>query len=140
MRVHCTRVLEYHQQQHHLQGLVCRARGDADTLDAYKLAYCHDESPGHCPSLNAAVTALRPSILIGMSSGKPPFRFDKAVCSTMAAAHPRPLIMPLSKPSVFCPADAYAWTEGRALFANGEGQAGTVTLPGVCVCVGGCCG
>ncbi len=113
------------------QGLVCRARGDADSLDAYKLAYCHDTSPGPCPSLAAAVHALKPSILIGMSNGKPPFRFDKAICQAMAAAHHRPLIMPLSKPSVFCPADAYEWTEGRALFANGEGQAGTVTLPGV---------
>lgn len=113
------------------KGLVCKARGDADTLEAYKLQYCHDGGvTAPCPSLRAAVSQLKPSILIGLSTGPPPFKFDREVCSIMAAAHERPLIMPLSKPSVFCPADAYEWTAGKALFANGEGREGTVTAAG----------
>lgn len=41
------------------------------------------------------------------------------VCQEMAANHDRPIIMPLSQPGAeLKPKDAYAWTDGRCIFAD----------------------
>jgi len=108
------------------QGLVVRTRSG---LVAHKQRFAHDHPP--VPSLLAAVEALQPTALIGVS-GKPQ-TFTEPVVRAMARLHPRPVIFALSNPTsqAECTAaQAYAWTEGRALFASGSPFA-PVTLDGV---------
>lgn len=73
-----------------------------------------------CPDLVTAISTIKPTVLLGCSMGQPsPFTFTKAVCEAMAASTARPVIMPLSMPSVDLTAEnAYAWTDGRCVFAG----------------------
>ncbi len=71
--------------------------------------------------LEAVVRAYRPTVLIG-SSGQAG-AFDEAVIRAMAAATPRPVVLPFSNPTANCealPGDIVEWTEGRALIATGS--------------------
>lgn len=77
-------------------GLVTRGRADADSLPDHALPYCHEGPP--CSDLAAAVAALRPSVLIGVSDGAPSVQFTRGVCEDLARLHERPIIMPLSLP------------------------------------------
>ena len=76
---------------------------------------------GRSRDLEAVVRATRPTVLIG-TSGQPG-TFTEAIIRAMAAAVPRPIVLPMSNPtsqSEAIPADVMAWTEGRALVATGS--------------------
>ncbi|KAI8472774.1 MAG: NADP-dependent malic enzyme [Monoraphidium minutum] len=100
-------------------GLVTRSRGDSSTLDDYKLPYCHSGPEERCPDLLSAVQKLKPTVLIGCTqTGPPPFKFDQAVVGAMVGNTRHPLIFPLSPATAECTAaEAYAWTQGRAVVA-----------------------
>ena len=77
--------------------------------------------PGAPATLEAAVRALRPTVLIGATGA--PGSFTEEAVRAMAAHCARPVILPLSNPTSYCearPADLFAWTEGRALVATGS--------------------
>ena len=72
-------------------------------------------------SLHEVVAAFEPTILIGATSR--PGTFDEPLIRTMAAACPRPIVMPLSNPTTACeahPADILRWSDGRAFVASGS--------------------
>ena len=78
------------------------------------------DQPGRV-GLADVVRNVHPTILIG-TSGQPG-TFTEAIVKDMAANVDRPIIMPLSNPTVLCeaaPADLLAWTDGRALIATGS--------------------
>lgn len=107
-------------------GLVCRNRGDVVDLEDHKLPYVWEEAQP-CPDLLSAVRQVKPTVLIGLTAGAPPpFTFTQEVCEAMAGHCQRPVIMPLSlksptgeeQRSELAAQDAYAWTQGRCLFAD----------------------
>ena len=80
--------------------------------------------------LEACVAHHLPSILIGVT-GKPG-TFTRSMVEKMAAAHDRPIVMPMSNPTAFAeatPADIIPWSHGRALVATGS-PFGDVVLDG----------
>jgi len=98
------------------KGLVVKSRSD---LTGRKLCYAHDRE--FLPSLLAAVEALKPTIIIGVS-GKPRI-FTRPILETMARLNERPIVFSLSNPtsSTECTAEeAYMWTGGRAIYASGS--------------------
>jgi malate dehydrogenase (oxaloacetate-decarboxylating) len=81
--------------------------------------WARDEERGI--TLQEVVRKVHPTILIGTSgqSGA----FSEPIVREMTSATPRPIILPLSNPTVLSeavPADLTAWTEGRALIATGS--------------------
>jgi malate dehydrogenase (oxaloacetate-decarboxylating)(NADP+) len=97
-------------------GLVVADRTD---IPDHKRAYAHAH-PG-APDLLTAVEAIRPTVLIGVSAA--PNTFTEPVVQAMARHNERPIIFPLSNPTsrAECTAaEAYAWSEGRAVFASGS--------------------
>jgi malate dehydrogenase (oxaloacetate-decarboxylating)(NADP+) len=97
-------------------GLVVRSRCD---LAPHKRPYAHDLQSQ--PDLAAAVEALRPSALIGVSGQ--PKAFTRPVLEAMARLNKRPIVFALSNPTskAECTAEeAYLATDGRALFASGS--------------------
>ncbi len=98
------------------RGLVVRSRGD---LAAHKRPYAHEHAP--VADLAAAVTALRPTALVGVSGQGG--TFTPAVLAALADGCERPLVAALSNPTANaeCTAEeAYRHTGGRALFASGS--------------------
>ncbi|MEW6348730.1 MAG: NAD-dependent malic enzyme [Thermodesulfobacteriota bacterium] len=98
------------------KGLVVKGRDD---LKGHKLRYAHDCE--FIPDLLSAVEAIKPTALIGVS-GKPKM-FTRAVLEAMARLNERPIVFSLSNPTsqTECTAEeAYAWTDGRAVFASGS--------------------
>ena len=98
------------------KGLVVKGR---DKLAAHKVAFAHDHP--HLPDLASAIEDLRPTVLIGVSgqTGK----FDKNILKTMAQYNEAPVVLALSNPtskSECTAAEAYTWTDGRAIFASGS--------------------
>jgi malic enzyme len=72
-------------------------------------------------SLEAVVSAFKPTVLIG-TSGQPGC-FHEALVKSMAANVAVPVIMPMSNPtanSEAIPSDIVHWTDGRALIATGS--------------------
>ena len=97
-------------------GLVIKSRTD---LAEHKLPYAHDHAA--MPDLLAAVEALKPTALIGVSGTAASFTED--VVRAMGRINARPVIFALSNPTskAECTAEqAYTWTEGRAIFASGS--------------------
>jgi malate dehydrogenase (oxaloacetate-decarboxylating)(NADP+) len=97
-------------------GLVTAARTD---IANYKRPYAHPHEP--VADLLAAVEALRPTALIGVSAQ--PQTFTEPVVKAMVRINPRPIIFPLSNPTSKseCTAEqAYQWSDGRAVFASGS--------------------
>lgn len=82
-------------------------------------------------SLEAAVKAVRPTILVGTSTQGG--AFSEAIIKEMATHTERPIIFPLSNPTELAEAtakDLLTWTEGRALVATGI-PTDPVTLNGI---------
>lgn len=98
------------------QGLVVASR---DGLAHHKQPYAHAHA--QITDFADAVAALRPTALIGVSAT--PGGFTEAALRRMAQLNARPIVFALSNPTskAECTAEqAYAWTEGRALFASGS--------------------
>jgi malate dehydrogenase (oxaloacetate-decarboxylating)(NADP+) len=98
------------------KGLVVRSRTD---LAAHKLRFAHDAPPQ--PDLLAAIQALRPTALVGVSTM--PKAFSRAVIEEMSRLNARPMIFALSNPTSKseCSAEeAYTWSKGQAIFASGS--------------------
>jgi malate dehydrogenase (oxaloacetate-decarboxylating)(NADP+) len=97
-------------------GLVVRSRAD---LAEHKLNYAHDHDP--VADFLAAVEAVKPTAIIGVSGQ--PQTFTKPIVQAMARLNQRPIVFALSNPTSRseCTAEqAYAWTDGRAIFASGS--------------------
>jgi len=98
------------------KGLIVKGR---EQLSEHKLPYAHDHAP--CASLLSAVQAIKPTMLIGVSSqGK---AFTREIVTLMGEFNQRPVIFALSNPTskAECTAEeAYTWSEGRAVFASGS--------------------
>jgi len=97
-------------------GLVVRQRTN---LAPHKLPYAHDHLPAG--SLLDAVKALRPTAIIGVAAigGA----FTEEVVRTMSSLNERPIVFALSNPtskSECTAAQAYRWSDGKALFACGS--------------------
>jgi malate dehydrogenase (oxaloacetate-decarboxylating)(NADP+) len=106
-------------------GLVVKSRTG---LAGHKLPYAHDHPP--LPDFLAAIETLSPTAIIGVSGQ--PGTFTQPVLEAMARLNDRPIVFALSNPTskAECTAEqAYAWTEGRAIFASGSPFA-PVTLAG----------
>ncbi len=98
------------------KGLVVKSRTD---LKDHKLHFAHDHEP--VSSLLAAVEAIRPTALIGVS-GKGGM-FTREVLEAMAQYNERPMVFALSNPTSNseCTAEeAYTFTDGRVIFASGS--------------------
>ncbi|MFO1127942.1 MAG: NAD-dependent malic enzyme [Rhodospirillales bacterium] len=99
------------------KGLVTNGRGD--DLAPFKRAYAHEHAP--VQTFVDAIEALRPTAIIGVSTIAG--AFDRKVVEAMARVNERPIIFPYSNPTSRseCTAeDAYAWSQGRAIFAAGS--------------------
>ena len=99
------------------KGLVVKSRG-AD-LAHHKQPYAHDFP--FIATLGEAVRTLKPTALIGVSGM--PGTFTQEIVGQMTALNPRPIIFALSNPTskAECTAEqAYAWSDGRAIFASGS--------------------
>ncbi len=97
------------------KGLVVASRTD---LLEHNLPYAHDHEP---MDFRTAMRYLRPNALLGATGHGGAFTRD--VVKLMAEINERPLIFALSNPTskAECTAEqAYAWTEGRAVFASGS--------------------
>ena len=98
------------------RGLVVRGRSG---LGEHKLPYAHDHAP--IAEFAAAVKALRPTAIVGVAAVGGTFTAE--ILRDMAAINPRPIVFALSNPTSKseCTAEqAYAATQGRALFACGS--------------------
>jgi malate dehydrogenase (oxaloacetate-decarboxylating)(NADP+) len=114
-------------------GLVVAGRA---RLNAHKAPYAHQHAP--ITNLLEAVEMLRPNALIGVSGQ--PQTFSQEVLEAMARINERPIIFALSNPTSKCECtaeEAYAATDGRAIFASGSPFApviwkGQTFVPGQC--------
>ncbi|UPT76062.1 MAG: NAD-dependent malic enzyme [Elusimicrobiota bacterium] len=100
------------------KGLVDSARAD---LQDHKKPYAHAHTHGPVPDLLAAVKALKPTALIGVSGQAA--QFTREIVEAMSRLNERPLIFALSNPTANaeCTAEeAYSWSDGRAIFASGS--------------------
>jgi malate dehydrogenase (oxaloacetate-decarboxylating)(NADP+) len=106
------------------KGLVVAGRGE---LAEHKRPYAHAHA--QIPDFIGALRALRPTAIIGV--GAAPGAFDEDVVREMSRLNQRPIVFALSNPTskAECTAQqAYAWSDGRALYASGS-PFDPVTLP-----------
>ena len=97
-------------------GLLVAARNG---LPAYPLPYAHTHPPE--PDLLAAIRALRPTALIGLSGQAG--LFTERVLRAMGENNPRPIVFAMSNPTscAECAAEeAYRATDGRVIYASGS--------------------
>jgi len=97
-------------------GLIVQGRPG---LTAQQQAYAHPH--GAVAELTAAVRALRPTALVGLSGQGG--LFTEAVLAAMADVNERPVVFAMSNPTsqAECTAEqAYRATRGRAVFASGS--------------------
>ncbi len=98
------------------QGLVVKSRTG---LARHKVGFAHEAPPQ--PDLRAAIEAVRPTALVGVSAQ--PGAFDRGVIEAMGRMNERPIVFALSNPTsrAECTAeDAYRWSHGKVLFASGS--------------------
>jgi malate dehydrogenase (oxaloacetate-decarboxylating)(NADP+) len=98
------------------QGLVVASR---TRLADHKRPFAHEHEP--LGDLHSAVQQLRPTALIGVSGVGG--AFTEPVVAELTRLNQRPIVFALSNPTsqAECTAEqAYAWSEGRALFASGS--------------------
>jgi malate dehydrogenase (oxaloacetate-decarboxylating)(NADP+) len=98
------------------KGLVVKSRKD---LAAHKKPYARKHD--FLTDLLEAVRACRPTGIIGVS-GKP-HSFTEPIVREMAEINARPIVFALSNPTskAECTAEqAYAWTDGRGIYASGS--------------------
>lgn len=98
------------------KGLVVRQRGE---LAAHKAPYAHDHPP--VSTLLDAVKALRPTAIVGVAAVGG--AFTEEVIRAIASQNAHPIVFALSNPTskAECTAaQAYRWSDGRALFACGS--------------------
>jgi malate dehydrogenase (oxaloacetate-decarboxylating)(NADP+) len=115
------------------KGLVVAGR---DNLPPQKQPYAH--SHAGIDDFTAAVRELQPTAIMGCAGQAGVF--TEQVVQTMTGLHERPIVFALSNPTVnseCSAAQAYAWSEGKAIFASGSPfepvQLGNTTLvPGQC--------
>lgn len=99
-----------------------------DVDDPHKEALCvsrevlaHHGIEDADPTPEAVIRAVKPTVLIGATAT--PDTFRREMIEEMARHVERPVVLPLSNPThrAECtPADAIAWTDGRALVATGS--------------------
>jgi malate dehydrogenase (oxaloacetate-decarboxylating)(NADP+) len=98
------------------KGLVVASRQD---LSEHKRPYAHTRSP--LPDIPSVVESFKPTALIGACAQGG--MFTQTVLAAMARFNERPIVFALSNPTskAECTAEqAYAWTNGRAIFACGS--------------------
>ena len=99
-----------------IKGLIVKSRTD---LDPHHLPFAHDHA--FIGDFRQAVEAIAPTAIIGVSGA--PKTFTRPIIEAMARMNTRPIIFALSNPTSKseCTAEeAYAWSEGRAVFASGS--------------------
>jgi malate dehydrogenase (oxaloacetate-decarboxylating)(NADP+) len=100
-------------------GLPESKRRYAHNLPASK-PFNHLDLATEYPQILAAIEDFKPTILIGVSTtGK---LFSKEIVEAMSRHNARPIIFALSNPiekHECLPADAYAWSKGKAVYAGG---------------------
>jgi malate dehydrogenase (oxaloacetate-decarboxylating)(NADP+) len=98
-----------------VHGLIEPGRKD---LEDFQMPYAHPMKA--TKDFVAAIEAIKPSVLIGVSTvGK---AFNQKVVDAMAKINQRPIIFALSNPTDHAectPIEAYGWTQGRAIYAAG---------------------
>jgi malate dehydrogenase (oxaloacetate-decarboxylating)(NADP+) len=98
-----------------VNGLIESTRKD---LADFQRPYAHAAKP--TKDFLAAIEAFKPTTLIGVSTiGK---AFNQRIVEAMARLNRRPVIFALSNPTDHAectPAEAYAWSQGRAIYAAG---------------------
>jgi malate dehydrogenase (oxaloacetate-decarboxylating)(NADP+) len=100
------------------QGLVTAGRAE---IAEHKRPYAHAHAHAPVQDFAAAVTALQPTGIIGVAAVGG--TFTPEVLREMARLNDRPIVFALSNPTSKseCTAEqAYAHTEGRALYASGS--------------------
>ena len=98
------------------RSLVVARRTD---LNERKLRFAHDHEA--IDDFHTALQTLRPTAIIGTSGQRG--AFSRRIVETMARINERPIVLSLSNPTSKseCTAEqAYAWSEGRAVFASGS--------------------
>jgi malate dehydrogenase (oxaloacetate-decarboxylating)(NADP+) len=99
-----------------IKGLVVKSRTD---LDPHHLPFAHDHA--FIGDFRQAVETIAPTAIIGVSGA--PKTFTRPIIELMTRMNPRPIVFALSNPTSKseCTAEeAYAWSEGRAVFASGS--------------------
>lgn len=98
------------------KGLIVKSR---QKLAAHKVPYAHEFE--YQADFLDAVKTLKPTAVVGVSGQAK--AFSQPVLEEMARCNERPLVFALSNPTANaeCTAlEAYAWTDGRAVFASGS--------------------
>jgi malate dehydrogenase (oxaloacetate-decarboxylating)(NADP+) len=116
------------------QGLVTLDR--LDSLSEHKRPFAQDSAP--LADLMDVIRAVHPTVLIGVCGQ--PGSFTEVAVREMHRYCERPTLFPLSNPTskAECTAEqAYAWTDGAALFASGSPfppvtRGGHLLVPGQC--------
>jgi len=99
-----------------INGLLVTSRTD---LAGFQKPFAQEAAP--VPTFVAAVEALKPTGIIGVSTV--PKLFNHDVIGAMARINQRPIIFPYSNPTSRseCSAEeAYRWSDGSAVFASGS--------------------
>ena len=97
------------------RGLVVKNR---ENLKPHNLPYAHEHAN---EDFMSAIESIRPNILIGATGRYG--AFSQQAISLMAKINSRPVIFALSNPTSHAEctaAQAYEWTDGRAIFASGS--------------------
>ncbi|PON88555.1 Malic oxidoreductase [Trema orientale] len=99
------------------KGLIVSSR--KESLQHFKKPWAHEHEP--VKTLVDAINNIKPTVLIGTSGvGR---QFTKEVVEAMATINEKPIIFALSNPtsqSECTAAEAYTWSQGRAIFASGS--------------------